>query len=36
MVERTLMQQIEQTKSYIDSRVDKALGATGAKQVLKG
>jgi hypothetical protein len=36
MVERTLMQQIEQNKSYIDSRVDKALGTTGAKQVLKG
>jgi hypothetical protein len=33
---RLLHQEIEDLKSYTDSRVDKALGAIGTKQVLKG
>jgi len=33
---RLLHQEIEDLKSYTDSRIDKALGTIGTKQVLKG
>jgi hypothetical protein len=33
---RLLHQEIEDLRSYTDSRVDKALGTIGTKQVLKG
>jgi len=35
-IHRTLSIEIEDTRSYTDSRVDKALGTIGSKQVLKG
>jgi len=35
MVEKTLMNQIEETKRYIDSRIDK-VAAKGTKQVING
>lgn len=34
MVERTLSNQIDETRKYIDSRIDKTL--TNSKQILKG
>jgi len=36
MVEKTLMNQIDETKRYIDSRIDKLRGEQGSKQILKG
>ena len=35
MVEKTLMNQIEETKRYVDSRIDK-VAAKGTKQVING
>jgi predicted PP-loop superfamily ATPase len=36
MVEKTLMNQIDETRRYIDSRIDKLRGEQGSKQILKG
>jgi hypothetical protein len=36
MVEKTLMNQIDETRRYIDSRIDKLKGEQGSKQMLKG
>jgi len=36
MVERTIMNQIDETRRYIDSRIDKIRGEQGSKQILKG
>jgi len=33
---RDINEEIKNVTSYIDSRIDKALGLTGAKQVIKG
>ena len=35
MVEKTLMNQIEETKRYVDSRIDK-VAAKGTKTVING
>ena len=36
MVEKTLMNQVDETRRYIDSRIDKLKGEQGSKQILKG
>ncbi len=36
MVEKTILNQIDETRRYIDSRIDKIKGEQGSKQILKG
>ncbi len=36
MVEKTLMNQVDETRRYIDSRIDKLRTEQGSKQILKG
>jgi hypothetical protein len=36
MVEKTIMGQVDETRRYIDSRIDKLKGEQGSKQILKG
>jgi len=36
MVEKTVMNQVDETRRYIDSRIDKLRTEQGSKQILKG